>query len=312
MPSGEVPIETLRIGDCVATLSGEMRPIRWIGRGRMPASGSRNAVIVIGAGALTDGVPHRDLHVTKGHSLYLDGVLVPAENLVNHHSIVWNERARGLDVFHIELDTHEVLLANGAAAESYRDDGNAVWFHNPRRSDASAPPPLAQIITEGPVLERIWRRLLDRAGGPPAGRWTDDPDLHLLADDLPVAVSEVKGGVHVFKVAAPPRALHIMSRDTIPAAAGLNADQRQLGVAVRKIVLRAGGLRISVGYDAAVLRDGFHDPEIKNGWRWTTGHAVLPASLWAAIVGPMTAAVQVGCTLRYAEDPSAPVMQTAA
>ena len=306
--SGEVPVEMLRIGDRVATLSGEMKPIKWMGRGRIP----RSAAIIIGAGALADGVPHRDLHVTKGHSLYLDGVLVPAENLVNHRSIVWNERAQLLDVFHIELDTHEVLLANGAAAESYRDDGNAVWFRNPRCGDAASLLPFAKIVTEGPVLERIWRRLLDRAGGPPAARWTDDPDLHLLADDLLVAVSQVKGAVHVFNVAAPTKTLHIVSRSAIPAAVGLNADQRQLGVAVRKIVLRASGLRISIGYDAELLRDGFHDPEIRNGWRWTTGHAALPESLLATIVGPMTVAVHVGCALRYAEGPSAPVMQTAA
>ncbi len=306
--SGEVPVEMLNIGDRVATLSGEMKPVRWIGRGRVP----RNAAIIIGAGALADGVPYRDLHVTKGHSLYLDRVLVPAENLVNHRSIVWNEHARGLEVFHIELDTHEVLVANGAPAESYRDDGNAVWFHNPRRGGTSALPPLAKIVTEGPVLERIWRRLLDRAGGPRPACWTDDAGLHLLADDVPVAASQVKGGVHVFNLTDPPRALHIVSRSTIPAAAGLNADQRQLGVAVRKIVLRADGVRISVGYDARLLREGFHGPEIRNGWRWTTGHAVLPASLLGSIAGPMTAAVHVGCTLRYAEGPSAPVMQTAA
>lgn len=314
VPSGEVLVETLGIGDSVVTLSGETKPVRWIGRGRIRAPAEdqpRNAAIIIGAGALGAGVPHRDLHVTKGHSLYLDGVLVPAENLVNHRSIVWDKRAHVLDVFHIELDTHEVLLANGAPAESYRDDGNAVWFYNPRR-DAAPLLPLANIVTHGPVLERIWRQLLDRAGGPASTRWTDDPDLRLLADGAPVAASEVKAGVHVFNVAEPPRTLHILSRSTIPAAAGLNPDQRRLGVALRKIVLQAGGVRTSIRYDAPLLQEGFHDPEIDNGWRWTTGHAALPAPLLAAIIGPMTAAVHLGCALRYAEEPPTPLLQTAA
>jgi Hint domain len=29
-----------------------------------------------------------------------------------------------VSIYHLELDTHDVLLANGAPAESYRDDGN--------------------------------------------------------------------------------------------------------------------------------------------------------------------------------------------
>ncbi len=315
VPSGEMPIETLRLGDRVATLSGEMKTIKWIGRGRIrvrASDRSRGAAVIIGAGAISDGIPHRDLHVTKGHSLYLDGVLVPAENLVNHRSIVWNERAQILDVFHIELDTHEVLLANGAPAESYRDDGNGMWFYSPPRSETSPLVPLAKVVTEGPLLERIWRRLLDRAGGQPAARWTDDPDLHLVAEGSRVAASQIKGGVHVFHISTPTKTLHIASRSAIPAAVGLNADQRQLGVAVRKIVLQAGGVRVSIRYDAELLREGFHGPEIKNGWRWTTGHAALPASVLSALVGPLTVAVHVGCALRYAEAPSAPAMQAAA
>ena len=68
--------------------------------------------------------------MTKGHSFHLDGVLIPVEFLVNHRSILWDDRAQEVSIYHIELETHDVLLANGAAAESYRDDGNRWLFQN--------------------------------------------------------------------------------------------------------------------------------------------------------------------------------------
>jgi hypothetical protein len=91
---GEVPVETLAVGDCVLTLSGEVKPILWIGLGhRLVARGVRCAAtpIKICRGAIADNVPHHDLRVTKGHSLYLDNVLIPVEFLLNHRTILWDD-----------------------------------------------------------------------------------------------------------------------------------------------------------------------------------------------------------------------------
>ena len=68
--------------------------------------------------------------MTKGHSLYFDGVLIPVEYLVNHKSILWDDNAQEVEIYHVELATHDVLFANGAPAESYRDDGNRWLFRN--------------------------------------------------------------------------------------------------------------------------------------------------------------------------------------
>ena len=84
---GEIPIEQLAVGDLVLTMRGDARPVAWIGTGRVLATrGRRNAAtpIIVRKGALADNVPHRDLRLTKAHSLYLDGVLIPVEFLVNH------------------------------------------------------------------------------------------------------------------------------------------------------------------------------------------------------------------------------------
>jgi hypothetical protein len=130
-PDGERAVEELAVGDAVLTHRGKVVPITWIGSGRILAThGRRNAAtpIIVHKGALADNVPNRHLCVTKGHSLYLDDVLIPVEFLVNHRSIVWDDRAQEVEIYHIELATHDILLANGAPAESYRDDGNRWLF----------------------------------------------------------------------------------------------------------------------------------------------------------------------------------------
>jgi len=91
-PGGEVPVEGLAVGDTVLTWDGGTRPITWIGVGKVLATrGRRSAAtpVIVRKSALADNVPTRDLHVTKGHSLLLDGALIPVEFLVNHRSILW-------------------------------------------------------------------------------------------------------------------------------------------------------------------------------------------------------------------------------
>ncbi len=149
-PDGERPVETLRAGDSVLTAAGAARRITWIGAGRVlvtPARRTAATPVIIRKGALADNVPTRDLRVTKGHSLFLDGVLIPAEFLVNHRSILWDDQAKVVEFYHIELETHDLLLANGAPAESYRDDGNRWLFQNGNSGWGMAPkPPCAPVL----------------------------------------------------------------------------------------------------------------------------------------------------------------------
>ena len=96
-PAGEVPVEQLAIGDMVTTLGGEARKVVWIGEGQVLATrGCRSAAtpVIVRKGALADNVPNKDLHITKAHGLYIDGVLIPVEFLVNHRSILWDDRAQ--------------------------------------------------------------------------------------------------------------------------------------------------------------------------------------------------------------------------
>jgi hypothetical protein len=301
--TGETPVEHLAVGDHVRTASGQLRRIVWIGVGRVLATrGRRTAAtpVIVRKGALADNVPHRDLRVTKGHSLYLDGVLIPVEFLVNHRSILWDDQAQEVALYHIELETHDVLLANGAPAESYHDDGNRWLFQNSNSGwDQPAKQVCAPVRTGGPIVDRVWRRLLDRAGPRPGMLTTDQPDLHLLVDGNRVDATSQHGLVSVFALQNRPACVRIASRAGVPAEQGLARDPRMLGVAVRRIVVRQGTrFRVIEAADPALV-DGFHAYEPRNGLRWTDGDAALPAVLFDGFDGPMELLVHAGGTTQY-------------
>jgi hypothetical protein len=123
---GERKIEDLAIGDLLPTKFGGLRPIQWIGRYPRKKNDSskpwvKNALPVrIARSALAPNVPHADLYVTAHHSLLIDGVLVPAEALINGTTITRYEASEidELEYFHIKLESHDVVYAEGVPAET--------------------------------------------------------------------------------------------------------------------------------------------------------------------------------------------------
>jgi hypothetical protein len=121
---GELPIEHLKIGDRAVTLDGETRTVRWIARIAFDReSGTPWSTEVqpirVSKDALASGRPSRDLYLSPWHMLYLNGVLVPVSTLSNGRTIAAASPATDrLEYFHVELDEHEVLLADGAPCES--------------------------------------------------------------------------------------------------------------------------------------------------------------------------------------------------
>jgi hypothetical protein len=128
--------------------------------------------ICILAGAMADGVPARDLWVSPGHAVYVDGALVPAARLVNGVTIFQGTVAETLEYYHIELETHELLIAEGCAAESFFDEDFRNQFQNVAEYHALYPGARAAgamglpRLEEGFALDAIQRRLAARAGIP--------------------------------------------------------------------------------------------------------------------------------------------------
>jgi Hint domain len=172
---GTKEVEKLKIGDLVTTKSGDVRPIKWIGRrsygGRFVLGRKDILPICIKAGALDENVPRRDLWISPRHAMYFDGVLIEAKDLVNGISISQTERVDKVEYFHIELDTHDVIVAEGALSETFIDDDSRGMFHNAHEyvllySDDARRPSCycAPRIEDGYELEVVRQRTAQRAG----------------------------------------------------------------------------------------------------------------------------------------------------
>jgi hypothetical protein len=156
--AGEINIEDLQIGDNVLTASGETKPIKFIGRSKISRERTRRwkngeGPVKISRFAIDGKVPHSDLYVSPAHAIYIDGILIPASSLVNGITIVADAKpeAHSLTHLHIELDTHEAILAEGLAVESFqRDDPQA--FDNADEYVRLYGPPGAPLTPFAPIV----------------------------------------------------------------------------------------------------------------------------------------------------------------
>lgn len=131
---GPVAVEALRVGDQVRTLlGGRWGEIIWIGHrhidcGRHPES-HKIWPVRVAADAFRRGQPSRPVLLSPDHAVYVSGVLIPVNHLINGRSIRQLTLAQFMD-YHIELPRHDVILADGLRAESYLDTSGRVNFSN--------------------------------------------------------------------------------------------------------------------------------------------------------------------------------------
>lgn len=125
MASGaQVPIQDLKVGDKVLTRDDGPQEIRWIGQNTRRAVGDF-APVLIKAGTLNN---EGDLIVSPDHRLFIyqrddaigagrSEVLVKVRHLINGASI---KRIEGgfVDYFQLLFDNHQIIYAEGIAAES--------------------------------------------------------------------------------------------------------------------------------------------------------------------------------------------------
>ncbi|MEP5153674.1 Hint domain-containing protein [Planktotalea sp.] len=132
-PLGERKVSSLKAGDCVETAEGKLRKIIRTNLRKISALQQarepRLRPIRIKAGALGHGLPERDLLVSRQHRVLVSSriaqrivghaeILVPAIQLVGIEGVEIDNSLTPLEYHHFLFDEHEVVLANGAPAES--------------------------------------------------------------------------------------------------------------------------------------------------------------------------------------------------
>ncbi len=282
-PTGYRAVEFFSPGDPVITIGGIARAVRWIGRRTLDLSSEPRAhPVFFSAGALGPGIPARPVRLSPLHAVFIDDVLVPALHLVNGATIT-QEPQPAATYYHLELDRHDVILADGMPAETYLDTGNrgALYFEQGKRGTARTP--CAKLITTGRQLAAIRRKLHNialAAGFAPTYAFS----LRGAAAHTAILprISK-KSGRRLARFRLPPNAAALRLAASSAAPADTNPeseDRRRLGICLRD----AGGAALGRGWlPRAPADDGI--------WMGASAELLLPPGL-AALTLDLAAVVQ--------------------
>jgi hypothetical protein len=244
-PSGYRPVEALDPGDHVITAAGAARPIRWIGQRTIDLTGpDDDHPIRFAAGAIAPGIPARPVKLSPLHAVFIDGVLIPALHLVNGATITRHHDA-AVTYYHLELDRHDIILAEAMPAETFIENGNRGQLHQERGTRIGNRTPCAPLITTGKILARIRRRLhgIALAAGYAI---TQDPRLRGLASKTQIVPSlTTRKNRHIARFTLPPgaNALTILARAAAPSDTDPESEDRR----ALAICLAATTPRIKLG-----------------------------------------------------------------
>lgn len=276
------PIEELKQGDAVATFAGEVptRPVHAVVQRRIDHARHPQPALVtpvrLRAGALGPGAPRRDLVLPAEALLFARDLttpaLVPVGALVNGTSIVWALPASALTWYALELDTHDIVLAENLPVATAR----GLRAEAPGRQEHCA-----RLLLPGAELAALRTRLAApaRADAPEEMEETapdDDRPLRLMADGQEVSpVEEPFEGEYRFMLPEGVAALQLVS---FARASPAPRDRRRLGVAVTRIELDG----VALALNGPEIGRGFHplEGDQEMHWRWTDGRGwlVLPHS----------------------------------
>jgi hypothetical protein len=277
----------LKPGDLVVTRHGGLEPVTWVGHRRVDCARHPKPADVwpvrIRAGAFRPGIPRRDLWLSPDHAVFTHGVLIPIRYLINSATIR-QEAVPVTTYWHVELNSHNVIFAEGLTAETFLDTGNRNAFANGGASVDLHPDFALQIwrakayaplVRSGRRLGFVRAYLLRRAEAL-GFRIDRDPGLYLLAGGRPAQARIVAGSLHRFSIPASATEVRIVSNAATPSEVSTASDDsRRLGIMIEQIVVRQTARRQVVGLATLKSEDGFHRLETdgKTHWRWTNGDA---------------------------------------
>ncbi|WP_172677905.1 Hint domain-containing protein [Ruegeria sp. 6PALISEP08] len=138
---GPKSVEDLVPGDRVLTRDNGYQPLRWIGRKEVSTDRLREnrklRPVRIKAGALSSGLPCRDLVVSRQHRMLAVSeiarrmfgaleILVPAHKLTELPDVEVEDPVQPITYYHLLFDGHEIIYAEGTPTESMHTGPEAM------------------------------------------------------------------------------------------------------------------------------------------------------------------------------------------
>lgn len=200
-PSGEIPVQDLKLGDRLLTLDRGAQPVLWISHAvkRFEGRADPGRPVLIPPGAVCGQAPSQGLRVSPQHRLLLqdeDGrqVLAPAKAFVGLRGIRILRGIRQVSYYNFLLPRHEIILANGLPVESFYPGRQALRTlpHGQRQRLFGLFPALIQHPGTGfgaparPLLAAGEARRLIRAGRPWSRRGATGAGLPAALQSWPV------------------------------------------------------------------------------------------------------------------------------
>lgn len=172
-PRGDVPVETLQVGDRVVTMDHGTQPIVWMASRAVLFSSIEDTPIRVSADAFAPGQPYADTNLSPRHCLLRQNpsyellfdtseVLMAARDCINGVSIRRAPRSGAVEYHHFMCAGHEIVWANGMPCESFYPGKVARSSLDPiarskllalhpelRNPDAPAPFPRARLRVRG-------------------------------------------------------------------------------------------------------------------------------------------------------------------
>jgi hypothetical protein len=123
-------VETLEVGDSIQTFGDitkstvtlrepSLKKCISIEKYYVAFPDESNGLICFKSGSLGEGLPEEDLYVSPEHGMINDGCLVGAKTFVNGDTIFQDLTKKNIEYFHVEVESHSCLKANGVLAESF-------------------------------------------------------------------------------------------------------------------------------------------------------------------------------------------------
>ena len=150
MKNGFVPIENIKVGNKVVTkgqiydnkfikqdASLQVKPVTWISKFKVNNPNSKSRPICIKQDALGKNYPFKDLYVSPGHRILLNGKMILAKKSVNGNTIYQDTDCEDVEYYHLECENHSAIIANGILSETYLDLGNSRFVFDDGRKGRS-------------------------------------------------------------------------------------------------------------------------------------------------------------------------------